>query len=176
MPSITYSATSVPAGGKGGNGATLTFRIPGGSIPVGATIDGIILGLSIAVQGGVPAVSDVLCNVQDTINDSSTNSTVNRTSTTGPFVNYPSNAVETFGASDDLFGLSTWTPGSFAGSGFTVLLTNNGSAGGVLYFEGTHQITVHYTGGYVATQYDKSTNLVNITSGNINISSGNIFI
>jgi len=173
MPSITYSINA--SGQKAGAGGNITYTIGGGSVPAGATIDGIVLDLNLAVRPGGPSVSEVLCNVIDQVNHPGV-STVNRTSSTGPFTAFPTFQSETFGGSTDLFGLSTWTPNSFA-AGIGIVLTHNGSSD-VLYIESTQQVTVHYTAAPVILPptYDKNVNNIHITSGNINVTSGNIFI
>ena len=172
MATKTYTDSNTQ---KAGGGGTITFTIDGDAsdaIPTDATIDGIVLNLRIGVRPGGPAVSEVLCNVQDDHNGGSF-STVNRTSSTGPFVAFPSAAVETFGGSTDLFGLTSWTAASFNSNAtaatFTVRLTYAG-IGGVMYTDGNHSVTVHYT----EAAGDVSAGTINLTSGMITLNSGKI--
>ena len=168
MATKTYTNS---VGSKTGAGGTIQFTINGDAsdpIPLDATIDGIVLNLRIAVRPGGPAVSEVLCNVQDDHNGGSF-STVNRTSSTGPFVAFPSAAVETFGGSTDLFGLTSWTAESFNNNAtaatFTVRLTHNGSSD-VLYADGTQSVTIHFTEAAAAA------GTVTLTSGTVTLTSG----
>tara|TARA_Y100000592_G_C5378276_1_gene272093 strand:+ start:290 stop:808 length:519 start_codon:yes stop_codon:yes gene_type:complete len=172
MATKTYTSST---GQKRGAGGTITFTIDGDAsdpIPLDATINGIVLNLGIAISLGTgPAVSEVLCNVQDDHNGGSF-STVNRTSSTGPFANFPSVATETFGSSTDLFGLTSWTASSFNSNStaetFTVRLTHNGSSG-VLYADGNQSVTVHFTEAVAAGTVTLTSGTVTLTSGMITL-------
>ena len=168
----TVTLTTSPVGLKEGAGGTISFNIGGASIPDGSTINGILLKPTLARSSTGPTTSEILVNVVDDVNDSSTASTTNATSATLPST-IPSFNNPIFGSSSELFGLSTWTASSFAGSGFEVRITHNGSAG-VLYFEGAGTEAIIDFTAPIIPRYDNSINRINITGGSIKLTSGNI--
>tara|TARA_R100001015_G_C4616648_1_gene172835 strand:- start:781 stop:1299 length:519 start_codon:yes stop_codon:yes gene_type:complete len=172
MATVTLTASGT--GQKKGAGLIVSFNIGGGSIPAGSTINGITLKLRIARSSTGPSASEILVNVVDDVNDSSTVSTTNATSATLP-PTFPTFNIIAFGSDSELFGLSTWTPGSFEGLGFEVRITHNGSTG-ILYWEpiGTEAI-IDFTPLEIP-RYNNAANNIHLQSGNINISSGNISI
>ena len=173
MPSKTYVTTNER---KTGAGLNLEFTIDGDAsdpIPLDATIDGIELSLRLATSTGGPGptAAQILCNVQDDHNGGSF-STVNRTTTTGPLVNYPSSQTELFGGSTDLFGLTSWTAASFNSNStaatFTVRLTHNGSSG-VFYTMGAQQVQIHYTEAPVPEPFTLMSGKLELTSGKLEL-------
>ena len=162
------------AGGiKEGPGDSIAVDFGGASIPAGSTIDGITVNVNIAAN--TSTVGEVIVNVIDTQNGGSV-TTVDRTSSTFPFTVAPTYSIETFGGSSDLFGVSTFTPSSFAGGGIRVVITNNTSDTLFYVGDGTDSnIVVTFTAP-VAALYDTTVNNILLHSGNINISSGNISI
>ena len=75
----------------------------------------------------------------------------------------------------ELYGLSTWTANSFAGSGFEVRILHNGSSG-ILYWEPTGtEVIVDFTAPIIP-RYDNSINRVMISKGRVTIKSGQVSI
>ena len=171
MPTKSYSTTNER---KTGPGFNLEFTIDGDAsdpIPLDATIDGIVLSLSLARSSTGPTASEIVCNVQDDHNGGSF-STVNVLTTTGPISTYPAFAAETFGGSSYLFGLTSWTAASFNNNStaetFTVRLTHNGSSG-VFYTMGTQQITIHYTEAPLPDPFTLMSGKLELTSGKLEL-------
>ena len=170
----TVTLTTSGAGLKKAAGQIISFNIGGASIPDGSTINGITVKPTLARSSTGPTASEILLNVVDDVNDSSTASTTNATSATTPST-FPSFNNPIFGSDDELYGLSTWTANSFAGSGFEVRILHNGSSG-ILYWEPTGtEVIVDFTEPVIPT-YNTTTSRVNITEGSINLLSGNIKI
>ena len=158
---------------KEGPGDSISVDFGGASIQDGSTINGITVNLAIAAS--TSTVGDIIVNVIDSQNGGSVTS-VNRTSSTFPFTVFPTISVETFGGSSDLFGESTFTPSSFASTGIRVVITNNSS--NTLFYNGdgtNSNIVVTFTEPEVPT-YNNNVNRVNVTGGNIKLTSGNIRI
>lgn len=170
----TVTLTTSGAGLKKAAGQIISFNIGGASIPDGSTINGITVKPTLARSSTGPTASEILLNVVDDVNDSSTASTVNKTSSTTPST-FPSFNNPVFGSDDELYGLSTWTANSFAGSGFEVRILHNGSSG-ILYWEPTGtEVIVDFTAPIIP-RYDNSINRVMISKGRVTIKSGQVSI
>ena len=169
----TVTIFNAAGGIKEGPGASITVDFGGASIPAGSTINGITVNVALAAN--TSTVGDIIVNVIDTQNGGSVTS-VNRTSSTFPFSLFPTHTIETFGGSSDLFGESTFTPGSFAGGGIRVVITNNSS--NTLFYTGDgtdSNIVVTFTEPIVH-RYDTTINRINVTGGSIKLTSGNVRI